>query len=199
MTTKRKDKKNLVVRPRSVPVEDQALPSVPSESTPEPISLSKSAKTTPKYKKLQLACFAIEGKLSLQEVEWVKSYVEDRDIEKASIKSGRDMSDAKAFGTSMMARKEVVRYINIIDEMVQLSYDLTETDVLRIWGKMAISDDVKSTDKLRATELIGKAMGIFKESSVPVTNIQNIIGEDAYTNIMRIGRSRLEADAEGSK
>jgi hypothetical protein len=131
------------------------------------------------------------SELTKQEKMYCRFMLEFGDGEKAAIRAGVPMDDASTFHYRMEDRKDVKQYMDDLYEEMAKKLDLSEKDILRIWGDISLDNELRVGDRLKATELLARAKGMFKDSESNITNVMNIIGEEAYRDILAVGKKRV--------
>lgn len=84
--------------------------------------------------------------------------------EKSVIAAGYSKKYARGNAHKIVARKEVQEYIEYLRNNIDGTRDImTLNDLQEFWTKVIRSDCFKMSDRLRASEYLGKSIGAFME------------------------------------
>ena len=86
--------------------------------------------------------------------------------EKAAIMAGYSRNYARGHAYKLVARKDVKEYIEyLLQEMKQdMSYDIADAKRIQAhWTSIMESESEKTRDRLRASELLARAQGLFRK------------------------------------
>lgn len=149
--------------------------------------------------KFQVELAKVRSELGEMEAKWADFYIETGDGFKAAVRAGVTMDDAKLFASRVACNDKVVEYLNMCKDLYNAEKMLTEDDILRIWGGISNDEDLKTSDRLKATELLARAKGMFKfDDAVGTQNFLTVIGNDQFNRILKVAEERI-ASRKSSK
>ncbi|MHB8335797.1 MAG: terminase small subunit [Ignavibacteriaceae bacterium] len=123
-------------------------------------------------------------------------YLKDFNGKQAAIRSGYSMKTAESTASRLLRNVKVFELLNKLKEKHVLKAELSVDEIINelkaIGFALADGEVIKTSDKLKALEMLGKHLGMFKELSVPDTEVKficeiNIVHQNKQVNIIQNG------------
>ncbi len=85
--------------------------------------------------------------------------------EKSVVEAGYSKKYARGNAHKIVARKDVQEYIEYLRQNTNYSHDIMEiNDLQEFWSNVIKTPGIKMSDRLRASELLGKSKGAFVDT-----------------------------------
>lgn len=110
-----------------------------------------------------------ERELTEMQKRFVQEFVKDFNATQAAIRAGYSPASAKFYASKLQndprIKKAISELTDATQTIAQAKLNINVERVLRELSKVAFSDDTRiaTKDKLKALELLGKHLGMFKE------------------------------------
>ena len=105
--------------------------------------------------------------MTVRQQFFVKEYVNSRNATQAYIKAGYKPTNAHTNASKLLQNTEIKAAIDREFKLIVSKYEYTEADVFKGLGTIAENGKVES-NRVRCWELIGKALGLFKEQNINI-------------------------------
>lgn len=119
---------------------------------------------------------------------FIKEYVLTKNATQSAINAGFAPKNAGNTAHKLLKDPKISQKVEEEFQKIIAHYDYSIDDVKHGIGKIAEDDKAKHADKLRAWELIGKILGLFKDNNVSVAIYQDM-GKEKVDRV----RSMLKA------
>lgn len=108
--------------------------------------------------------------LTEQQIKFCEHYVKSGNGTRSAIKAGYSPRSATGMASELLKHAHVSAYLQ------QLREDCIATapGLQRYWLKIMLDPEAKTMEQLRASELLGKAIGVFEDESNPNRPIEII-------------------------
>ena len=128
-----------------------------------------------------LRVYKVGDKLTKKQLLWIDEYIKTNDYTTATIKAGYNAKYPKSIGY-----ENSIRFKEIIDvRRKELNEKITKNTIAELeaiqefWTETFKDDDIKMTDRLKASELLAKSKGGFIEKhEIKAVKTDWFIGED---------------------
>lgn len=110
-----------------------------------------------------------EQELTELQQKFVQEYVKDFNATKAAIRAGYSPASAKFYASKLLDDPRIIKAINELTDatqaIAQVKLNINIERVLKELADIAFSRDTRiaTKDKLKALELLGKHLGMFRE------------------------------------
>ena len=123
-------------------------------------------------------------------------YLKDFNGSQAAVRAGYSIKSARQQAADLLTKPNIFKFLESLKEKHVLKAELCVDDIIKefkaIGFALADGELVKTSDKLKALEMLGKHLGMFKEVSVPDTEVKficelNIVHLSKQVNIIQNG------------
>lgn len=113
--------------------------------------------------------------MTKREKIFVKEYILSKNGAESVRKAGFKCREPRKYAYELLQKPDITRQVEEEFKALMEQYDLKEDDIKLELGKIVHDrNDHKTSDRLRAIELAGKALGMFKDTNVNVSIYQSI-------------------------
>ena len=92
---------------------------------------------------------------------FAEAYAKDPNATAAAVAAGYSVRSAYSTGQRLLKNVEVQEYIHALSEPEHDARIASAEDVRRFWTQVMNDNTAKTTDRLKASELLGKSFGMF--------------------------------------
>jgi phage terminase small subunit len=120
-------------------------------------------------------------KLTPKMKRFCDEYLISLNAKQAAIKAGYSKKTADVIGAENLVKPSIKEYIEARQQKITERTEITQDMIVKELAKIGLADDneVRKSDKLKALELLGKTIGLFKDGTqvnVGATNLTFIDG-----------------------
>jgi phage terminase small subunit len=101
--------------------------------------------------------------LTAKQRAFVTEYMKDRNATQAALRAGYSKKAAGSVGSNLLKHPVVAKMIADQEEANQVDALITVDKIVHRLNKIACDEHEKTSDRIRADELLGKHLGMFTE------------------------------------
>jgi phage terminase small subunit len=105
----------------------------------------------------------MENDLTPKQRAFVIEYMKDRNATQAALRAGYSQKAAGTVGCNLLKNPVVAKLIADKEEANQVDALVTVDKIIHRLNKIACDEQEKTSDRIRADELLGKHLGMFTE------------------------------------
>ncbi|MHB1688736.1 MAG: terminase small subunit [Ignavibacteriaceae bacterium] len=137
--------------------------------------------------------------ISEKQKMFCREYLKDFNGTQAAVRAGYSIKSARQQAADLLTKPNIFKFLETLKEKhvlkAELSVDSIINEFKSIGFASADGEVIKTSDKLKALEMLGKHLGMFKELSEPETEVKficeiNIIHQSKQVNFINDGSGR---------
>ena len=94
--------------------------------------------------------------------KFAENYISCGDAKKAAIAAGYNEKNARQVGYNLLKVQEVKDYIDKENKLISSANIATAEEIQAFWTSIFMSEEERTTDRLKASELLAKVKGLFE-------------------------------------
>lgn len=135
--------------------------------------------------------------LPIRYKRFVDLYIKYGCQSKAYIEAGYSKTGADQNASRLIRLEKVAKAIEERKQALYADLNITEEDLKRVWKDILHDPDAKTADRLTCTQIVGKYLGLFKETP-QIAIFQAITKDDRLLlNDMKADAIEVEAGSQG--
>lgn len=120
----------------------------------------------------------MQSRLTPKQAAFVREYMIDLNATQAAIRAGYKEKTAGQTGAENLKKPQIQKAIQDLHKAAEEKCAVTVEWILSEIAKIAQDEEVKTADRLRALELLGKHLGLWEKRQEDGEHVVHIIFED---------------------